>query len=344
MLQNINLQLFAEDTNPEIDEEMYLDNSKKDGKPVYKENPFDKLKKKFEKKELEKKDEKKPEENSEAKKLEKSDSEKPDAKKDPDTKEPEGKKEDEYDEIVHLGKKVKIPTSERISYLQMGYDYKHLKGENETLKGEHEKSKSILQRIANLEGFKTTEEYVAELDKREKTKLAEQIEEAAGDPKAIDEIMNNHPKVKKAEEKEKDLEVKERKQEHERKIEALKKEELFTELEPELKRLLNDAPSIDPNLAFSIVAGNYVRTGKLKELKQKTDEEVKKVKESTEKKVLADVHDKERRAAPTGGDTNEGTEVAQVTSSLNKIADVFGLNKAQKQKAAQRAHEKLKRS
>lgn len=320
----INLQLFAEETIPGKEEDKNLD-SKPDEKKEPSKNPFSRLFQMDSKKPEDKKvEDKKPESKAEDKKPE-------DVKKDPDTKEPEDKKkEEEFITIKHLGKEVKVPAAERDKYLQMGYDYGYVKEEAT-------KAKTALQRIAKLEGFDKVEDYLAELDKKEKTKLAEQIEEAGSDTEKIDEIIKNHPIVRQTQEEKQKLDEERRQLERQGKIDALKKEQFFKELEPELNQLMDQNPNADPNLVYSVLVGNYVRTGKLDEL-------VKKTKESAEKKVVADIHDKERRATPTGGDSGEGKDYVQPTEFGSKIGSIFGLPKEAKQRAAQRSYEKMKRS
>jgi hypothetical protein len=357
MIKHINLQLFAGDTTPEIDEEVHIekepvnsdiDDEKKETKTKKKpvdDDPFDRLTRGESlrgkpNKELEKKEDKTVVDD---KKTEtKSDKEKLDAEKESNAKGKDDKKkeEPEFYEIPYMkdkdGKqiKVKIPVTERDTYLQKGFNYDKVKTEKEA-------ANATLKRIAELEGFKTTDEYLAELDKREKAKIAEKIEEAYGDPDKIDEIMRQHPRMKQTEEKEKELAEKERKLSYDRKIESLKKEEFFEELEPELKRMLNDIPGIDPDVAYSLIVGNYYRSGKNKEIKKKQDELIKETKESTEKKVTADYHDKERRATPTGGDSHGNKDMdVQPTQLTKKLASVFGVSAKD---IARSAHEKMKR-
>jgi hypothetical protein len=318
MIKNIYLQRFAEETIPEKEE--VKPDSKVDSKPEDSKafastirSIFGLKDKEPEKKEPAKEPDKK---SDDAKKPdEKSDGKKPEDSKEPETKEPE-KKEDEFIPIKHLGKEVKIPVTERDKYLQMGYDYQHVKGEAET-------AKATLKRIAQAEGFKTVDEYLAELGSREKTKLAEQIEEAEGDPDKISEIVQNHPIVQQTKEERRKLDYLNSKAE-------LSKDEFFKKLEPELDRLMEQNQAADPNLVYSVIVGNYVRSPEYKQElaaeKERAAKEKQTVKESAEKKVIADMHDKERRSAPTGGDTNEKVEeTAQMTSAVTEIANAFGV-------------------
>jgi len=310
-LRKINLQLFAEgETNPDDAKDANLDKKpeEKQEKPAIK-NPFERLIRngftKPEKKEPEKKDDKK----SAAELGDKG--KKPESLKEPETKGPE--KEEEFIPIKHLGKEVKIAAKDKYKYLQMGYDYPHVKEEAET-------AKSTLKKIARAEGFNTVDEYLAELSKREKATLAEKIEEAAGDPEKIDEIVKNHPVVKQTQEERQKLEDEKSARKREEAIDELKKDKFFNDLEPQFTELAEANPTVAPDLLYKIVRSDYLTADKINEL-------ITKEKASAEKKVMADVHDKERRAAPTGGDTNDSdTELVRPTSTMSEISKAFGVS------------------
>lgn len=327
----INIQLFAEgDTNPD---------ETKDANLEKKGNPFRRLTEVFNRteqepkkepdkepdKEPEKEPESKPEPDKEPKKEpEKKPDKGPDKEpeKEPKDKEPENKPdekpEDEFITIKHLGKEIQIPKSEQIKYIQMGYDYQHVKKEATT-------AKQALQKIAQIEGFNNVDEYLAEIDKREKARLAERLEEAAGDPDKIDEIIKNHPEVIKTKEERHRLEFEKAKAE-------LSKDRFFKELESRFDEVMALNPTAKPDLVYKIIRSDYLTEEKLNEL-------VTKEKASVEKKVLADLHDKERRAAPTGGDADGDVDTVTPTESIKKLSKLFGVSPT---KAAQKAHEKLK--
>lgn len=229
-------------------------------------------------------------------------------------KKPEEKQEQEFDEIVYNKEKVKIPVTERQTYLQKGYHY-------DKVKADADSAKAILQRIAESEGFKTLNDYLAELDKREKAKVAEQITEADGDPTKIEEIINksieNNPIVKQTKEEKRQLEF-------EKKIATAKKEfskdPFFKEWEPQLDELMAQNPDAPPDLVCKIIRNDYLTPEKLKELMNKE-------KETAEKKVLAEVHDKERRSEKKGGDTaDDSEEQTRPTSTMSEIAKAFGVS------------------
>jgi hypothetical protein len=352
------LQHFAEDTNPEGEEkDMNLENKEpednkpeKDAKPEKdtrrkpaNEDPFAKLIR------GESVRKKKPGEKDVSKAVDddgKSGDKKPDAEKEEsNTKGDSGKeKEPEFYEIPYMKDKdgrqmtAKIPVTERDTYLQKGYNYDAKVGK---LKQEADKASASLQKAAKLAGFDKTDDYLADLEKKSEAKVAEQIEEAYGDPEKITEILNQHPRMQALSEKERELEALKKSQTRADAIKTLEKEEMYSEVEPELNRMLSDYPDLDPNLAFTIVVGNYMRTGKLSEIMSKQKEDNKKIKESTEKKVLADIHDKERRTAPKGGDTDGTTDSEyHPTESAKTISRIFGVSA---KNVARRTHELMKR-
>jgi len=309
MIKKINLQLFAEgDTNPEDKKDTNLDNKPEEVKPF-----ASTIRSMFGLKEKE------PKKEPEPAKVET----KPDDKPVEKTKQEEPAKEPEFDEILYNKEKVKIPVTERQTYLQKGYNY-------DKVKADAEAAKATLLRVAKAEGFKTVDEYLAELGNREKAKLAEQIEEAAGDPDKIDEIVQNHPVVKQTREAQQKLEF-------EKTITKLKEDTFFKEVEPTFNVLMEQNPTAAPDLVYKIARNDYLTPAKISEL-------IAKEKASAVQTTIADVHDKERRAAPKGGDAGDGKDVVTPTSFGSKLSEAFGLDKTHAQKAAQRSHEKLKRS
>jgi CRISPR/Cas system CMR-associated protein Cmr5 small subunit len=317
MLKHINLQLFAEDTIPEEKKDTNLDNKpeKKTEESGFSIRKAFGLKDKLPAKEPDKKpDEVKPED-----------------KKPDDVKEPEKEPDKvEFDEILYNKERVKIPVAERQTYLQKGYNYDKVKQTADT-------ANAALHRAAKVEGFDTVDEYLAELDTREKAKIATQIEEAAGDPDKIDEIVKNHPEVVKTKEERQQLNEEKRKIGFDKVVNELKKDQFFKDVEPEFSSLMEQNPSMALDLVsvvYDSLVGKHLRSGKFSEI-------ITKEKESAVKAAIADVHDKERRAAPTGGDTNEGKDTAMPSAFANKLASVFGVSAS---KIAQRTHEKLKRS
>lgn len=325
----INLQQFAEDTTQINVEDTSIDNQ---GTQVKVKDPFVGL---FNR------DKKEPEVK---------------VQNEPEVTEPvlETKEPEEFIPINHLGKEVKIPIAERDTYLQKGCDYDYVKKEGK-------KAKAIIERIAKIEGFSRTDDFISNLDKFEqqrqeeqrikdeqtKARLVEEIEEADGDTKKIDEIIKNHPIVRHTQEERRRLEDERRRLEYSDKIKELKDKQFFAELEPQLNELLEKNPTIEPKLAFSVLVGEYVLSDDYKEKMEKEREEAAKemetTKTTTEKKVLADIHDKERRSTPTGGNSTDGSNLIQQTEFGKQLSSIFRLPKDAAQRAAQRVYENTKR-
>lgn len=239
-------------------------------------------------------------------------------------------KEAEFDEILYNKEKVKIPVTERQTYLQKGYNY-------DKVKTERDETNATLQRVAKVEGFKSVDEYLAELGNREKAKYAEQIVEADGDVDKIDEIVKNHPDVVKTKEERQALEAEKRTIKFDETVAELKKDKFFKDVEPEFNNIMQENPDLALNLVsviYDSLVGKHLRSGKFSELLTKE-------KASAEKKVVADMHDAERRTVPKGGDTNGDKDLVQPTAFGSKIAGIFGVSAT---KVAQRSYEKMKRS
>lgn len=319
MLNYINLQLFADgDANQGEVKDQNLE-KQPETKSAFgsmirsafglkdKEQPKDETKQPETKPDEKPKEEKKPEES------------KPDEVKKPDATDDKAKQDPEFYEIPYMKDKdgkqqtVKIPAAERDSYLQKGYNY-------DRVKERADNANATLQRIAKTEGFKSVDEYLADLDNREKSKLAEKIEEAAGDPDKINEIIDErikaHPKVIETQEKDRTNDYKDIKAE-------LSKDKFFKELEPKLDEIMAQNPTADVRQAYNVykvIRSDFLTPEKLSEF-------VTKEKESAVTKTIADIHDKERRATPTGGDANDGSEeLARPTSIMSDMAKAFGVS------------------
>jgi len=318
MIKNIYLQRFAEETIPAKQEETNLDNKPEQAKPFTStiRNIFglkDKEPAKAEPAKVEAKPDEKP------------------AAENEEVKPEEPVKEPEFDEILYNKEKVKIPVTERQTYIQKGYNY-------DKVKADADAAKATLKRVAQAEGFNTVDEYLAELGNREKAKLAEQIEEAAGDPDKINEIVEKHPVVVKTKEERRELDYVKAKTE-------LSKSEFFAKLEPELDRLMEVNPTADPKLVYPLIVGQYVMSDEYKQEQAaktaQSAQEKAEAKAAAERKVIADTHDKERRTTPKGGDAGDGKDVVMASDFTKKISDIFGVSAS---KVAQRSHEKMKRS
>ena len=224
-------------------------------------------------------------------------------KKKPDDKK-DSKPDEEYDEIDYNKEKVKIPATERKTYLQKGYNY-------DKVKARADASETALKRAAELAGHASVETFLADLERQASEKLKAKFAENWDDPDKIDELVMQHPKVKRVLEEG-------RRSDYEKGKEELRKELFFKELEPELDAMAAQNPSLSTNVMYSYLLGENMRKGKLDEL-------LKAERETTEKRVIADVHDKERRiSAPSGAGGKE--EEANLSPMGSKLANIFGVN------------------
>jgi hypothetical protein len=234
----------------------------------------------------------------------------------------------EYDEIVYNKETVKLPVSERKTYLQKGYNYDKVKAAADEAKAKIEESNAKLAKLAKAYGYDKVEDFELDAEMQFKSSFAEKLEEAIGDPDKIDEIVRNHPEVVKTKEEK-------RKLEYERiKAEYRNTDPYFKELEAEFDRVMDLNPTARPDYIYKIMRSDFLTPQKINEL-------ITKEKESVEKKVLADIHDKERRATPQGGDSEGNEELVQANDFTRKISSIFGVPSS---KVARKAHEKLKRS
>jgi hypothetical protein len=161
------------------------------------------------------------------------------------------------------------------------------------------------------------------LTKKQEEKLATQIEEAAGDPDKINEIVKNHPIVKATQEKELSLSERERKMDFDKIVTELKKDPFYKEVEQEFNEAMLTNPTLPlhlVNVVYDSLVGKRYRAGGFNEL-------ITKEKEAAVKATIADMQDKERRAAPKGGDVNDGMEeLARPTAVMSEIAKAFGVS------------------
>lgn len=127
--------------------------------------------------------------------------------------------EEEYDTIKYNKQDVKVPVSERQSYLQKGYHY-------DTVRTERDRVLAATKML----GYKSIEEF--EQGVRQKVK-----EETGRDPLEIDEAVKNHPTVKAAEKK------------------ALESKPYFKDLEAEIDEFVEVNPEWSYEQAYTYYRG-----------------------------------------------------------------------------------------
>ena len=157
----------------------------------------------------------------------------------------------EFDDIVYNGETIKLPVSERKTFLQKGYNYDKVKSKADTYE-------TALQKAARITGYESVDAYLEAVDNAEKKAEAEQYQRAGADPKAIKDLikqeLSNDPDFKQGKEYLNDLRI-------EREKAALKDKKYFKELEPEIDKVLKTNPSLSPKFVYE-----YIRGQKLEEL------------------------------------------------------------------------------
>jgi hypothetical protein len=101
--------------------------------------------------------------------------------------------QDEFDVIKYNSEEVKIPVSERQTYLQKGYNYDKV---NQRVT-EYEQQ---LNRVAQLSGYNTHDELLSALDDIEQQQQRAQYEEAGIDPDIMNQFIEKHPDIQYARE------------------------------------------------------------------------------------------------------------------------------------------------
>ena len=220
-----------------------------------------------------------------------------------EVEEPEAKpaEEEEFDEIVYNQESVKIPKSERQTYLQKGYNYDKVNGKLS------EREQSIKQ-IESLAGMNLSD-IINHLQSQAQQEQVTQYAEETGVPTEVAQrILENEQKVQ-------SLEQRDQAREHEATIlkqkEELKNKPFFKDLEQEIDGLTATG-SIDANIAYNYLLG------------QKFEELTAKERQLTEKRTIANIADRGKRAVET--DLTDKTPEQVLTANEIKYAHAFGLN------------------
>lgn len=92
---------------------------------------------------------------------------------------------DEYDVIRYNKQEVKIPVSERTNYLQKGYNYDKLQSQYQ----EAQKQAQYLDRLATMQGFNNTNEFLTALEQYEQE---QRIQQEAAKLGVDDSVIRDH--------------------------------------------------------------------------------------------------------------------------------------------------------
>jgi hypothetical protein len=153
----------------------------------------------------------------------------------------------EFDDIVYNGETIKLPVSERKTFLQKGYNYDKVKAKADTYE-------TSLQKAARITGYESVDAYLEAVETAEKEAEAQQYQQAGADPKAIEKLLNDHPVIKQTQDYFNKARIAEEKA-------ALKDKKFYKELEPEIDKVLASNPTLSPKFVYE-----YIRGQKLEEL------------------------------------------------------------------------------
>jgi hypothetical protein len=202
--------------------------------------------------------------------------------------------DEEFDEIVYNKETVKIPKSERQTYLQKGMNYDKVQGKAQTLE-------ATIQRAAKAQGFNSVDEYLAAVEKAEKEAEEQRYQEnpleAVRDTvqREISAVLGQQTRVQQQKKE-------------------LKDSPFFSDLEPEIDALITDNAArgqhIDVKTAYF-----YLRGQKLEELMEKGQK-------TAVKSTIAQLHDRAKRGV-VSADSAHGDDVD--TSDVDvSMANAFG--------------------
>lgn len=210
----------------------------------------------------------------------------------------------EFDEITYNKETVKIPKSERQTYLQKGYNYDKVHGKLT----DHEKKLAKFQELAGVD----IDQALTQLEQRKLQEEAKQYAETNGltEEEAADRLKDKQ----RLQALETELKSTKRLTTLEKEKEPFKEKLYFKELEPEIDQLI--AENAQKGIDISVEATYfYLRGQKLEELMSKETEK-------TVKSTVANIHDRARRGVVTQ-DSSHGDDLD--TSEVDvEMAKAFG--------------------
>ena len=171
--------------------------------------------------------------------------------------------EDEFDEIVYLGEKVKLPVKERTDYLQKGYNHDRMKEKLGRVESEVNEFKKIQQEISALYGMDFQEAYVD---------IKRQLMEAKAEEQNIP--IEAYEKIVQLEILNKQLAEEKREREVDAQKGKLRNQRFFKELETEIDGLLRQAPDWTVEGAFIYLKGLHADELLDKEVSSKTKSDI----------------------------------------------------------------------
>lgn len=215
-----------------------------------------------------------------------------------ETEETQETGEEEFDEITYNKETVKIPKSERQTYLQKGYNYDKV----------HGKLTEQEKKLARLREF-TGMDLDAALENLEQQAQQQRVEQYAVDHGITEEdARRDLDKDRRLQELESEVKITKRLQTLNQEKAAIKDKIYFSELEPEIDQLVTDNARKGVDISVE-AAYHYLRGQRLEELMGQT-------KDKAVKKTLADVQDRMNRGLTTGSESQEADQTANVDTEM----------------------------
>lgn len=207
--------------------------------------------------------------------------------------------------LTFLGEEKKVTRSEGKTLLQKGMNYDHVKTRAEAAEAELAtlKAERVEQEVANQRAL-----------------MEAKLTEDGYDVDVINQIVNSHPSIVKAESVLKTIEAEKRDNERRNYIagqkKALEKAPYFKEIESEIDNLLIQNPQTDVMVAYDYMLGKMMRTG-----------EFEKMKSNASKNAIADMQDKLKRGRNITTDAEDGSvDSSTLDKESMEMTRAFGID------------------
>jgi hypothetical protein len=220
-----------------------------------------------------------------------------------DETEQQEEQEEEFDEIDYNKEKVKIPKSERKTYLQKGYNY-------DKVHSKLTETESMMTELESITGMNRAEVIKYLKDQKE----SQEIEKYAYENNVSEEQARHEvEKEKRIKSIENELYMTKRQTQVQEQKASLKDKPFFSELEKDIDDIISKDPKIDVTVAY-----NYLRGEKLEELLAKSSKKA-------EKRTIANIQDRAKRGVVKGSE-GQGDNTAGMTEKGKKFASFLGLD------------------
>lgn len=213
----------------------------------------------------------------------------------------EDKQEEEYDEIVYNKEHVKIPVSQRQTYLQKGYNYDKVNSRlNET--------NQTIREIENLSGMPIADVLTFMKSQKSQAEVQKLVDEKGYAEDDAKEIVRQREQARQETAKAQQIKAE---AESTKAVETLKDKPYFSECKDEIQGLLSNTPGLDADTAYYYVVGKNAETL------------VKGEKAKVQKQTVADLADKSRRTVEVNSESRKAEE--KLTPGQKRFAKIFGV-------------------